>query len=428
MGWFVAFILSLVLLMLALQHRRFLRHWRQLERILNDLVAAREPKSFVFLESARFTRLARVLEELADSQERLRRRRSRQEMNLQTILGSMEEGVMVVDRQHMIRLVNPPLLKLFHLGFDPLGQTVLQSLRGAAFDEIVSAAIASWQPQAKEIALDHGKTPRYLAVNAMPMRNASGEEGVVTIFRDITRLKQLEDMRREFVANVSHELRTPLSIFRGYLENLRDNPNLPRSELVETIGVLEKHSFRLNALVEDLLILARLESRDLRLQLEELEVDSFLREIVGDWKLRSARKNIAITLDIAPGLPLLVADALRIEQVMSNLVDNAIKYTPAGGHVYVRATESAGVLELRVEDNGVGVLPVDLPHIFERFYRADKARSREQGGTGLGLSIVKHIVQTHMGTVTAESTFGKGTTIILRFPLRQLEDEEPAAL
>ncbi len=391
--------------------------------IVEELGQGREPKSFVFLNGGRFTHLANSLERLTDSRERLRRRRSREEMNLQTILASMEDGVMVVDRQHTIRLVNPSVLRLFGLTFDPLGRSVLQTLRESGFDEIISGALTTWEPQSREISASSSKALHHISVHAMPMRNASGEEGVVTIFRDVTRLKQLEEMRREFVANVSHELRTPLSIFHGYLENLRDNPNLPRAELVETIGVLEKHSLRLNALVEDLLILARLESRDVRLQLEEIDLESFLREIIGDWKLRSARKNITISLEIAPGMPPLVADVLRIEQVVSNLVDNAIKYTPAGGHVAVRVALIGEEMELRVEDNGVGILPLDLPHIFERFYRADKARSREQGGTGLGLSIVKHIVQTHGGTVRAESVFAQGTTIVLNLPVGKLAAE-----
>jgi signal transduction histidine kinase len=151
---------------------------------------------------------------------------------------------------------------------------------------------------------------------------------------------------------------------------------------------------------------------------------------VAEWKLRSVSKKITLDLEIEPGLQPLVADTLRMEQVITNLIDNAIKYTPAGGGVCLRAGAVDGQIEIRVEDNGVGILPADLPHIFERFYRADKARSREQGGTGLGLSIVKHIVQSHHGTVTAESTYGKGTSIILRLPQRppseiKAEEEKP---
>ncbi len=417
MGWILAAVLAGILAMIGWRRMVFQHHWRQLEKIIDDLANGREPRSFVFLDGGRFAVLADSLEKLADAQQRLRLRRTRQEMNLQTILESMEEGVMVVDRQHRIRLVNPTLLRLFELEFDPLGQSVLQALRVAACDELVTATLTHWQPQEQQIPITYGQQPRHLSVNATPMRNPSGEEGVVTIFRDVTRLRQLEDMRREFVANVSHELRTPLSIFRGYLENLRDHPNLPPEELMATIAILEKHSIRLNALVEDLLILARLESREVSMRKEPLDIAKFLEEIVGDWKLQSARKEIRLELDIAPDLPPLHADALRMQQVMNNLVDNAIKYTPAGGKVCVRVALRENEFELLVQDNGIGLLPADLPHIFERFYRADKARSREQGGTGLGLSIVKHIVQNHGGRVMAESVYGEGTVIRLRFPL-----------
>ena len=227
-------------------------------------------------------------------------------------------------------------------------------------------------------------------------------------------------MRREFVANVSHELRTPLSIFHGFLENLRDDPEMPRAEQAEVFAILDKHSQRLNALIEDLLILARLESRQETLRPEKIAVEEFLRAVSADWADKIAKKNLALTLDVAAGLPALFADRLRLDQVLGNLLENAVKYTGPGGKIRLGAAQVGEEMELRVEDSGLGIPPADLPHIFERFYRADKARTREQGGTGLGLSIVKHIVQTHGGTVAAESTYGAGTTVIVRLPLARV--------
>lgn len=422
MGWFLALLLICILGWLGWRYSRFLEHWRHLQTIVEDLSVGREPKSFVFFNGGRFTQIATKLEQLADSQERLRRRRSRQEMNLQTILSSMEEAVLVVDRQHKIRLVNPALTRMFNLGIDPLGQSVLQLLREVSVDEIVSLALKTWTPQSRELYWCGQKIPRHLALSVTPMRNASGEEGVVAILRDISRLKQLEEMRKEFVANVSHELRTPLSIFRGYLENLQDSPDMPRSELVDNLAVLERHALRLNALVDDLLIVARLESREMQLQREPIELLTFLGELVDDWKLRSSRKNIRMILDFPDFLPVLFADVLRVEQVVNNLIDNAVKYTQPGGMVTIRSSSSNSEIRIEVCDNGVGIGPNDLPHIFERFYRVEKARSREQGGTGLGLSIVKHIVQAHGGQVYAESTQGKGSTIALTLPLNSGAD------
>ena len=239
---------------------------------------------------------------------------------------------------------------------------------------------------------------------------------VVNLQANLPRLRQLEDVRREFVANVSHELRTPLAIFQGYVETLIDHPDLPPEDTRSMLEIMRKHSHRLNALVEDLLILARLESRDDKLHLAPVDVAAFLRETVADWSQRSAAKQIALTADIAPGLPQISADVFRLEQVLGNLIDNAIKYTNSGGRVAVRAAASRDGVEICVEDSGLGIPAADLPRIFERFYRADKGRSREHGGTGLGLSIVKHIVLAHGGTVRAESELGKGTSVIFQLP------------
>ena len=230
------------------------------------------------------------------------------------------------------------------------------------------------------------------------------------------RLRQLEEVRTEFVSNVSHELRTPLSIFQGYTETLLDHPDMPPEDARPILEIMHRHSRRLNALVEDLLILARLESRDEKLQLAPLEVGKFLQDAVRDWAKRSAEKQIALTTDLAPGLPVISADAFRLEQVMGNLIENAIKYTNHGGRVTVRARAEEEGVEIRVEDTGLGIPTADVPRIFERFYRADKGRSREHGGTGLGLSIVKHIVLAHGGNVRAESEQGRGTSIIFRLP------------
>jgi len=180
---------------------------------------------------------------------------------------------------------------------------------------------------------------------------------------------------------------------------------------------MRKHSRRLNALLEDLLILARLESRQEKLVRVPLEMPALLRSVAGDWEQKLTAKKLTLTVDAPEDLPHVSADTQRLEQVLHNLLENAVKFTEPGGSITLRARVLGSSMELRVEDTGLGIVPADLPHIFERFYRADKARSRELGGTGLGLSIVKHIIQLHGGSVTAESKYGKGTAIILRLPL-----------
>ena len=416
MGWAVALFLAAILGMVAARYRVFLRHWEHVRTIISDLADDREPANFVFLNGGRFTAIGAILERLADTHERLRRRRTQQERNLQAILTSMQEAVTVIDQRRTVRLVNPSFMWLFAMRFDPLNQSLLQVLRNAEFAEMVEAAFSTSQAQQRTVRVEHLATTRHVAVFASPMRDATGNDAVVMIFHDVTRLRQLEEVRREFVANVSHELRTPLSILQGYLENLSDNPDLPGSERQQALEIMTKHSLRLNALLEDLLILARLEARTDQLQIEEIPLPEFFAEIVGNWKKRSEETGISLRVDLPPDLPVLPADSFRLEQVFNNLIDNALKYSDRGGEVILRARAIENGIEMRVEDRGAGISPADLPHVFERFYRADKARSRLHGGTGLGLAIVKHIAQRHGGTVTAESVPGDGTTIILQFP------------
>lgn len=391
--------------------------WQHLRRLLEALSEGRKPEALVVRGGGPFAQLTHPLEKLADEQERLRGRSNHDAFNLHTILASMEEGVMVVDAQQILRLVNPSFLQIFDVKGDPLGQTVLRTLREAAFTEMVTAALKTSESQTGEVALSASKPPRHFAVHAVPIREQGGESGVVMIVRDISRLKQLEEVRREFVANVSHELRTPLSIFQGYLENLIDDPTMPRKGQMEVFEILRKHSHRLNALLEDLLTLARLESRQERVARTDVDLGQLMQSVAGDWADKVRQKKLTLTVEVAPGLAPVSADRFRIEQVLHNLLENAVKYTEPDGRITLRATFDAEAVILRVEDTGIGIPPADLPHIFERFYRADKARSREQGGTGLGLSIVKHIVQLHGGTVSAESKYGKGTAIVLRLPV-----------
>lgn len=416
-GWIFGILAAAIALAWWWSHRQASVHWTQLERALDDLAAGRRPERLSLVEAGRFSALGRRLEAITTLHEQLRRQAEREEANLATILASMEEGVMVVDAQHVLRRVNPSFLRLHDLKTDPRGQTVLRTLREPAVEELVTTALRTGEPQSAEIEMTAARPPRHFAVHAEPMRDDEGRPGVVAIFRDHSRLKQLEDVRREFVANVSHELRTPLSIFHGYVENLLDDPTMPRKEQAEVFAILRKHSLRLNALLEDLLILARLESRYDQLQREPLEPAAFLHGVLETWQERAAQKQLVLVPETPGDLPTLQADPMRLEQVLNNLLENAIKYSPAGGRITIRAARDGDAVEVRVEDTGVGIPPADLPHIFERFYRADKARSRDLGGTGLGLSIVKHIVQSHGGSVHAESTYGKGTSIRIRLPI-----------
>ena len=380
--------------------------------------------------AARESRLRRKAATIANRHERsvreseaLRVQRQLAEANLEIILSSMQEGVLVVDKRRAVRLANPAICRLFDLQLPVVNRPVIKLLREPALDDMIAKALETGEAQEGEFELGARKGAPVLAVNVAPMRDAAGEPAALAMFRDVGRLKRLEDVRREFVANVSHELRTPLAVFQGYLEALSDTPDMPRKQQAETFSILTRHSKRLNALVEDLLILARLESGPQELEIEMIDVAHFFGELARDWKFFAAKKGVTLKLDVARDLPPLPGDSHRIGQVFSNLFDNALKYTPDGGTITLGAALAGDMMELWVKDTGQGILSSHLPHIFERFYRADKARTREIGGTGLGLSIVKHIAKVHGGSVEAESAFGKGTTIRLHLPLVSKVDE-----
>ena len=359
---------------------------------------------------------AKRVEELLREHEVLRNQRGLAEANLEIILSSMQEGVLVLDKRRTVRLANPAAQKLFNLPPHYAGRPAIELLREPAVDDMVAVAVGKSEASDAELNLSARKPPMVLAVRIAPMRDASGEPAALAMFRDIGHLKRLEEVRREFVANVSHELRTPLAIFQGYVEQLTDMPDMPRKEQAESFAVLERHSKRLTALVEDLLVLARMESKEDELSIEEIHLPDFTADIARDFALRAKKKGVTLRVEVPADIAPLHADPLRMQQVFTNLVDNALKFTPENGVVTLGAATSGGETVLWVSDSGQGILSSHLPHIFERFYRVDKGRSREVGGTGLGLSIVKHIARAHGGSVEAESSFGKGTTIRLRLP------------
>lgn len=325
------------------------------------------------------------------------------------LFASMAEGVLVLDEAGRVQMANRAFTRLFDLAGDPSGKTLIEALRVREILALVAEATASRQTLERELRLS-GLEERWLQINASPITQADGRWlGTILLFHDLTRLKQFERARQEFVANVSHELRTPLSHIRGYLETLlsgaKDDPEVA-TRFLQTI---ERNAARLQLLIEDLLTISELESGRLKLDLQAVSLRAVLDKVFEDFKSRAAGKGVSLG-SVTPDLEVR-ADPARLEQVLSNLVDNAIKYGRAGGSVTVGArTLEDDQAEVFVRDDGPGLQPETLERVFERFYRVDKARSREQGGTGLGLSIVKHIVQSHGGRVWAQSEPGRGAT------------------
>jgi len=350
--------------------------------------------------------LARAFNDMSQQLESRLRELNEEKAGLAAILSSMTEGVLVTDAAGRIRLLNRALRQQFQLTDDTIGKTVLEVFRNVELEKLAA------RPGTKELAF-HTPSDQIFAVNAAALQNNTG---IVMVFHDITRLKQLENLRTEFVANVSHELRTPLSIIKGYVETLLDEHPPDPTTTQQFLATIQRHSQRLERLVEDLLHISALESQRATLDLTPLNLREIADSVLTELSRPSREKNMTITIEIPDSLPPARGDRERLRQVFTNLLDNAIKYTPAGGHIVISARETNGEIHCCVADNGPGIAAEHLPRIFERFYRVDKARSRELGGTGLGLSIVKHIVQAHGGRVWAESTPGQGSRFCFTLP------------
>ena len=335
----------------------------------------------------------------------------------QALFNSMVEGVLLLDGNGRVRLVNQALEHLFGLTGDIRGRTTMEALRLHELQELVNRVRVESQVLGFELELP-GLDNRCLQVNATALLDRGGkQQGMILVFHDLTRLKQLENTRQEFVANVSHELRTPLSMIKGYVGTLingaKDDPNVA-TRFLQTI---EKHAERLTYLIEDLLTISRLESGQIVLNIQKVELRSVAEDVIDDLQSRAGDKKVNLENQV-PDDVVVRADADRVQQVIFNLVDNAIKYGRPEGRVWINARLADGQFaEVSVRDNGPGIPPDSIDRVFERFYRADKARSREQGGTGLGLSIVKHIVQSHGGEVRVESELGLGATFFYTLPL-----------
>lgn len=334
----------------------------------------------------------------------------------EALFNSMVEGVLLLDAAGRVQLVNESLRRLLALPEDPRGRQLLEAIRWPALPALVARAAAGERVQDVELE-SPGPHPRTLDVNAAAWLDRDGRtQGTILVFHDITRLKELENTRREFVANVSHELRTPLSLIKGFVETLQDGAKNDPATASRFLEKIEKHTDRLAFLIEDLLTISKLESGQAVLNLQRLELHAAAQHVLDDLQRRAADKSVTLRNEIATSL-FARADADRLDQVFSNLVDNAIKYGRAGGEVIVGATTAGGgFVEVFVRDNGPGIPAEACERVFERFFRVDKARSREQGGTGLGLAIVKHIVQSHGGTVRVESEPGRGSTFLFTLP------------
>src|SRR5437762_32051 len=409
-------IVAATIALLLILWRRWIAPWQQVEELVVEIGRGKRPRTFLIDGGAQAQRIGLRLEQVSEDLQQLDKQVEKRESGMQTIFSAMHDALLVVDSNRHVILANDMFRKLFALPEISGGTPLLDIVRDTTLDRLIEAALDDGGPVRSELALDASQ----FELDAVATRNNAGQvTGAMVLFHDITELKKIDQVRRDFVANVSHELRTPLSILRGYIETLRDSPEMSREELSRILAVMERNSKRLDFLAEDLLTLAQLESANPNLQLDDVDLSSLFGELIRDWEKKLANKQLKVIVDVPPDWPMIRADRARLQEALYNLIDNAVKYAGAEGEIRLTARRRDEEIVMSVGDNGIGISKEDLPRIFERFYRADKARTAENiRGTGLGLAIVKHIAQLHGGHVEAESELGKGTTIRVVLPVR----------
>ncbi|MCS1407506.1 MAG: Alkaline phosphatase synthesis sensor protein PhoR [Verrucomicrobia subdivision 3 bacterium] len=351
-----------------------------------------------------------------ETEQRLSQEIADQAKQQEALFDRMFEGVLILDGNGRVRFANSAVRHLFELSGEVQGKVLIETIRSHELQEIVQLAAKEGQVIGRELVFMSGLENRYFSINAADFKELEAESGIIVIFHDITQIKLLESGRKEFVANVSHELRTPLSMIKGYVETVLEgnveNPGLQERFLRK----IHKHSDRLTYLIEDLLVLSQLESNQIALSCGKLQLSALVRRVFDDLQDRAKARSVALISEIDKGIEVW-ADADRILQVVQNLVDNGIKYGSQEREVRVTASQSSdSYVTVQVANDGPGIPEEAQERIFERFFRVDKARSREQGGTGLGLAIVKHIVQAHGGRVWLESSERSGTMFSFTVP------------
>ncbi|MTI81370.1 MAG: phosphate regulon sensor histidine kinase PhoR [Firmicutes bacterium] len=333
------------------------------------------------------------------------------------ILDSMGEGVIALDSESRVIMINPALEKRFKISRkNSLGKKVIEVIRNYELDKLLRQVLHNKEPLSREITIVTPK-PTVFKVHATALiTNASTPAGVVALMRDITERRQLDKMRTDFVANVSHELRTPLTSINGFLETLLDGAMDEPETSKYFLGIMKKETDRLNRLIDDLLKLSQLENNKTKLEKRPVDISQVINQVKEMFTYQAEAKSIKLTAKVMENIPCVMGERELLVQVLVNLVDNAIKYTPEEGSVAISAVVHQSKVKVSVNDTGFGIPAESLPRLFERFYRVDKARSREVGGTGLGLAIVKHVIELHEGKVEVDSS-PKGTEFTFSLPM-----------
>jgi len=332
------------------------------------------------------------------------------------ILAGMAEGVAVIDSGQRVIFCNEAFRRAVGIGtFPPEGRPVIEVIRHSDVLTLIRQVLAGAETARSEMVVGSVRT-RYYAVTVAPVRSGGVIAGAVVVLHDISELRRLERARRDFVANVSHEFKTPLTAIQGFTETLLAGAMEDSRHSTRFLEIIHDNSARLDRLTDDLLKLSRIEAGNLELEFRPVSVRQMIQPCLDTTHIKADAKQLSLEADYDPDLPPVTGDLRSLQEILQNLLDNAVQYSTSGGHIMVKAVAQGEEIVLSVTDNGVGIPKAEQERIFERFYRVDPARSRELGGTGLGLSIAKHLAEAHGGRIQVESELGRGSTFSVFLP------------
>jgi two-component system phosphate regulon sensor histidine kinase PhoR len=423
-----SFAVSLVVVVFGIiQTRRITKSIEEIADFSKEVAAGNFKKRLFLKEKGEIGELGKNISEMAQEIS-VRLHHSEEEKNrIEAILRNMSDGLILTDTKGKILLNNTAIKSLFNIQSDIEGKTLMESLRNPELPEIIDDVVRHKERVVSELEISIPKE-RYLMATATPFYSSHPEKelsGVVLTFHDITRLKKLEEIRKDFVANVSHEIKTPITAIKGFAETLIEGALDDKENAAKFLEMIKNHSERLNSLVNDLLTLSRIELGDIEIQKTSVHINEVIDSVFTMLAEKAQSKRLYLKREISPEASEIEADRDRLIQILLNLVDNGIKFTEKGGitvkvkgeKLKVESGEEKNFIEISIEDTGVGIPKKHLSRLGERFYRVDRARSRELGGTGLGLAIVKHLVNAHGWEMKIESTEGIGTTVRLLCPI-----------
>lgn len=372
----------------------------------------------LYLDGDKLSSVSSALNGMASDMMQKANEMTEERNKLQAVLKCMNDGILITDIKGRVMLANPFVIKLLGMKTDMSGEHVTVATRNADIHNIVIKVIETEETVTEDINITYPDNLSMTAT-AVPLYSydvTEGISGVVLSLHDITRIKRLEEMRKNFVANVSHELKTPITAIKGFAETLIHGAIDDKDNAVKFLDTIKAHSDRINSLVDDLLTLSRIELGDIKIEKSDVNVGKIADTVLTTLRGNAQKKGLFLRKAFPSEDMNIHADRDRLVQILLNLADNAIKFTEYGG-VTIGAEDSEGKISLFVEDTGVGIAREHISRLGERFYRVDMARSRELGGTGLGLAIVKHLVKAHGWDMRIESILGKGTRVIIDIPL-----------